>query len=244
MMITRFIPILLIGILSCKAQKSTAIYESNNLKVERLTKHTYRHISYLLTEDFGKVSCNGMIVVDDNEALIFDTPTNDHDSRELIEWVEQNLNCQVKGVVVTHFHNDCLGGLNEFHKRQIPSYASTRTIELAKTASAPTPKTGFENYLALKVGATKVINEFPGEGHTSDNIVSYFPADKVLFGGCLIKALGAGKGYLGDANTGEWSKTVQAVKSRYKRARVVIPGHGEPGHSDLLDYTIELFKIE
>ncbi|MCB9304213.1 MAG: subclass B1 metallo-beta-lactamase [Lewinellaceae bacterium] len=235
--------ILLLGLLSCRTQKDIVLYESDNLKVERLTKSTFRHISYLLTEDFGKVSCNGMIVADNNEALIFDTPTNDADSRELIDWVEKNLKCKVTGVVVTHFHNDCLGGLAEFHGRQIPSYASFRTIELAKSNNLQVPQTGFEDSLALKVGDEKVINEFLGEGHTIDNIVSYFPAEKVLFGGCLIKAMGANKGYLGDANTNEWANTVQAVKAKYGKAKVIIPGHGDPGNSDLLTYTIELFKF-
>ncbi|MEZ4957420.1 MAG: hypothetical protein R2825_27935 [Saprospiraceae bacterium] len=98
------------------------------------------------------------------------------------------------GVVVTHFHDDCLGGLNEFHNKQIPSYTSFKTIELAKLEDNPEPLNGFDDYLELKVGNKKVINQFLGEGHTKDNIVSYFPAEKVLFGGCLIKTLGASKG--------------------------------------------------
>ncbi len=236
--------LLLTGLLPCKAQKNTSIYESTTLAVEKLTKNTYRHISYLSTEDFGKVSCNGMIVVDGKEALILDTPANDTDSRELIDWVENSLGCKVIGVIATHFHNDCLGGLNEFHERQIPSYASFRTIELAKSNREVVPQNGFEYYLEVPVGNKKVINEFFGEGHTVDNIVSYFPHEKVIFGGCLIKTLGASKGYLGDANVHDWSKTVLAVKSKYGKAKVIMPGHGRPGHSELLDYTIKLFEAE
>ncbi|MER3373315.1 MAG: subclass B1 metallo-beta-lactamase [Allomuricauda sp.] len=235
--------LLLTGFLPCKAQKNTTIYESPTIEIEKLTRNTYRHISYLSTDDFGKVGCNGMIVVDGKEALIFDTPTNDRDSRELVDWVEISLGCKVIGVIVTHFHDDCLGGLNEFHERQIPSYASFRTIELAKANGEVVPQNGFDNYLELPVGNKKVVNAFFGEGHTIDNIVSYFPYEKVLFGGCLIKTLGASKGYLGDANVNDWSKTVLAVKSQYGKAKVIIPGHGKPGNSEVLDYTIELFKI-
>jgi metallo-beta-lactamase class B len=85
-------------------------------------------------------------------------------------------------------------------------------------------------------------NEYFGEGHTKDNIVSYFPSEKVLFGGCLIKEVNASKGYLGDANISEWSGTVQSVKRKYGNAKIVLPGHGKPGGMELLDYTIELFK--
>lgn len=233
--------VLLASTFSCKTSKVGLLYESSNLKVERLTTNTFRHISYLATNDFGKVSCNGMIVIDAGEALIFDTPTNDADSKELIDWVERTLECSVVGVVITHFHDDCLGGINEFHKRNIPSYASFKTIELAESNGISEPKLGFDDYLEVRVGHKKVVNEFLGEGHTADNIVSYFPDEKVLFGGCLIKTLGASKGYLGDANTKEWSKTVLAVKSKYNQAQVIIPGHGQVGDTELLDYTITLF---
>lgn len=235
---------LIVSVLGCKTQQFTSNYESDQLKVEQLTENTFRHISYLATESYGKVACNGMIVIDNNEAIVFDTPTNDSDAKELIDWITNTLKCKPIGIVVTHFHVDCLGGLNEFHQRKIPSYASLKTIELAKASNSQIPQKGFDNYLEVKVGTKKVINEFLGAGHTIDNVVSYFPNEKVLFGGCLIKKMNASKGYLGDANISEWSNTVKAVKSKYGDAKVIIPGHGKPGDIKLLDYTIELFKTE
>ena len=147
----------------------------------------------------------------------------------------------MKAVVATHFHSDCLGGINAFHKREIPSYANNQTIELAKSANVSFPQKGFDQSLEMKVGSKVILNEFFGEGHTKDNIVSYFPDDKVLFGGCLIKEEGAGKGYLGDANVNEWSITVKKIKSKFQNVQIVIPGHGKSGSQNLLDYTIELF---
>lgn len=227
---------------SCSTTKPLSGYESENLKVERLTANTFRHITYLATESYGKVACNGMIVIDNGEALIFDTPTNNADSEELIDWLESTYSCKVVGVMVTHFHEDCLGGLATFNDRGILSYASLKTIALAKADSVVLPMIGFDKSIELKVGKQVVINEFLGEGHTVDNIVSYFPAEKVLFGGCLIKKLDASKGYVGDANVDAWSATVSAVKAKYGDVEVVIPGHGAPGDSSLLDYTIGLFK--
>ncbi|MBD0778049.1 hypothetical protein HPE56_09610 [Maribacter sp. ANRC-HE7] len=78
--------------------------------------------------------------------------------------------------------------------------------------------------------------------HTKDNIVSYYPNGKVLFGGCLIKSEGAGKGYLGDANLHEWSNTVESLKRKYPDVEVVIPGHGNTGKMGLLDYNIKMVK--
>ena len=72
--------------------------------------------------------------------------------------------------------------------------------------------------------------------------MGYFPSENILFGGCLIKELEATKGFLGDANVGDWSKTVEKIKKEYPNLKIVIPGHGAIGGSELLDYTIQLFK--
>lgn len=232
----------LFALYGCKTTPTVNSYKSENLKIEQLSAHTYVHISYLNTQSFGKVACNGLIVIDDGEALIFDTPVDDTASEELLDWTEGTLKCKVKGVIVTHFHMDCLGGLNAFHQREIPSYAINLTIQLAKTGDRTVPQNGFDNYLELPVGKKRVVNEFLGEGHTKDNIIAYFPAEKVLFGGCLVKQKGAGKGNLEDANTVDWPKTIERVKTKYSQAQIIVPGHGKQGGQDLLDYTVALFK--
>ena len=84
--------------------------------------------------------------------------------------------------------------------------------------------------------------KFLGQGHTKDNVVGYFRSENIMFGGCLIKELDASKGYLGDANIEEWSRTVENVKMNYPDVKIVVPGHGEYGDKKLLDYTIQLFR--
>ncbi len=200
------------------------------------------HVSYLATKSFGKVACNGMVLIDDKEAIVFDTPTDDSVSLELIRWIEQDKKASVKAVVINHFHIDCLGGLQVFHERNIPSYANNLTIDLAKADDAILPQHGFDGSLELQVGKQTVINTHFGEGHTKDNLVSYVPQEEVLFGGCLIKSLKSGKGNLADANTDEWSNTVRKIKQAYPTLKHVIPGHGRFGGADLLDYTVAMFE--
>lgn len=229
-------------VLGCKSRDiSHATYESNMLRIQYLTHKTIIHISYLKTEAYGKVPCNGMIVVDKGEAIVFDTPTNDAASVELIDWLEIQFGYKVTAVVATHFHVDCLGGLNAFHQRNIPSYALNRTLTLAEADGVTIPQNGFDSFLELKVGDKIVNSEFLGEGHTQDNIICHVPSEKVMFGGCLIKSEGAGKGNLNDANINEWSNTVRKVKTKYPDVDIVIPGHGKHGGSNLFDYTINLF---
>lgn len=224
------------------AQENSFVYKSKTLQIEQISPNTYVHVSFLNTDDFGKVACNGMIVMNEEEALVFDTPANEEASLELINWLENDKKAKVTGVVATHFHWDCLGGLNEFHLKGIPSFATKKTIALAKTAGYPLPQNGFRNKLKLEAGGVKVINQYLGEGHTKDNFVSYVPSDQVIFGGCMVKALGAGNGNLEDANVSQWSSTVNKVKFTFPEIKIVIPGHGKIGGTELLDYTVEMFS--
>ncbi|QDH79836.1 subclass B1 metallo-beta-lactamase [Echinicola soli] len=217
------------------------IYASDKLVIKQVSPNTYVHISFLDTEDFGKVDCNGMIVISDGEAIIFDTPSTSSEADELITFLEGEK-LQIKAVVATHFHLDCLGGLEAFHARKIPSYAYKHTLSLASQHGFPQPKMGFPDELALKVGNKSVFVHYFGEGHTADNVIGYFPDDQVLFGGCLVKADGAGKGNLEDANITAWSTTINKINAAYPNLKLVIPGHGKWGNKNLLTYTETLFQ--
>ena len=218
------------------------IYKSETLLIYQISEYVYQHISFLDTKDFGKVSCNGMIVTNDNEAVIFDTPTDNETSRELIDCVVQSLKCKITAVIPTHYHIDNLGGLDEFHRQGIASYAYNKTIQIAKENGLPVPQHGFDKYMELEVGSERVYIEFFGEGHTYDNIVGYFPLEDIMFGGCLIKEAGAGKGNLAEANIEKWSETVRKVKMKYPKVKMIIVGHGKSGGIELLDYTVKLFE--
>lgn len=223
--------------------KPKEVYKSSDLIVTQIAENSFVHTSFKQTNDFGKVACNGLIVRNNNEAIVLDTPTNDKSSEEVIKWIKETLHCKINAVIPTHFHDDSLGGLKAFDKNDIASYAYFKTIELAKENNYAVAKNGFSNALILKVGNENIIAKFFGEGHTKDNIIGYFPSEEVMFGGCLIKALEAGKGYLADANVKDWSSTVEKVKKEYPKVKIIVPGHGEYGDKKLLDYTIKLFKI-
>ena len=225
---------------------SSVVYQTENLIIKKISDHVYVHISYLNTDDFGKVSCNGMLVINKGQGVIFDSPANDKSSMELIQFMHHKLNCKITALIPTHFHKDCIGGLEEFERHNIPTYASKQTIALLKEngIELPHPINSFNNKLVLKIGNKKVYTEYFGEGHTKDNVVGYFPTDNVIFGGCLIKEIGAGKGNLADANSNQWSTTVEKLKSKHPDAKIIIPGHGQWGGTDLLDYTIKLFRTK
>lgn len=235
--------ILGIFMLGCTpSNKYEVVYKSETLRILKLTDHVYLHESYLETKDFGKVPCNGMIYAHETEAAVYDTPIDSASSVELIHWIENTLNKEIIAVVPTHYHQDNLGGLQAFHAREIPSLAYRQTIHIATEQNMPIPQMAFDPKLEITVNEIPMFIEFLGEGHTVDNTVVYIPSEKVLFGGCLIKAKGYDKGNLAEANEDAWAETVRQVKATYPDIEIVIPGHGNAGDADLLDYTIELFE--
>ena len=135
--------------------KDSVVHNSQDLIIQQLSENVYVHQSFLQTKSFGKVSCNGMLVVNDHQAVIFDTPTDNQTSNELIRFVKENLHSEINAIVATHFHDDCTGGLNAFHDGNIPSYANHKIIEILreKEEGAPVPENGFDEVLTLNVGA-------------------------------------------------------------------------------------------
>ncbi len=223
------------------ARLKEVVYESARLKIVPLSNHAFMHVSYL--PYMGRlIGCNGLFYRNKGRVVVFDTPTDNSVSVELINWIEETLDSKVVAVIPGHFHNDCLGGLKAFHEHGAKSYANQLTCELAEKDGSIIPQNAFEGSLELFEGKVEIW--YPGEGHTRDNVIGYIPSEKVMFGGCLIKSVGAGKGFLGDANQNEWTNAVKIVKEKYPKVEVVIPGHGKHGGQELLDFTMDLLAPE
>ena len=225
--------------LGCSSKERTKTYESETLKILPISENTYRHVSYLKTETTGVVACNGVVYIHDNEAVLFDSPTNPQATEELIDWIRNTKKAQLKGVFFTHFHIDCIGGQAVLQNEEIPIYAHEKTFD---RMDKPEGLYVFRDPVRLMVGGKEVVGRHLGEAHTEDNIVCHVPSEDLLFGGCMVKSIGAKKGNLADANVSEWSRTVARVKAEYPKLKTVVPGHGKPGGTELLDYTITLFK--
>lgn len=218
---------------------------SDDLQIIPLSANAYLHVSWSTLPEYGRFNDNGLIYINNKEAVIFDTPPDDSLSRLLLKWFAGNFpGVTIKAIVATHFHSDCLGGLKTFHANGITSYAHQLTNQLIRSDSVERPQKDFSKTLRLRIGKEDILCQYFGEGHSRDNIVGWVPAEKILFGGCMIKAMDAGRGNLGDAVLSEWSNTVKRVRSEFGKALVVIPGHGDYGGPELLDYTIKMFEKE
>lgn len=222
-------------------QAKDTLHLADGLDIVPLTKNSYLHISYIPFGD-GLFPCNGVVYVNQGEAVVMDTPINNEMSRVLVRWIEQELNAKVMAVVINHAHEDCVGGLGGFSITGCTSWSQKRSCKLSKERGFDCSIRYFTDTASIRVGDERIYNFYPGPAHTVDNIVTWIPSEKLLFGGCMVKELDAGYGNLRDANVEAWPGTILKVKERYPKAKIIVPGHGAPGGQKLLDYTMELFS--
>jgi len=225
-----------------KPLDAESIYISEDLQLTKLNNSSYIHTSYITLKNGVRFPCNGFIYTNTNKAYIFDSPVTDKATQELIAWLHQMQKIKIKGVVFNHFHNDCTEGIDIFKEHGILTIASNKTLEFMVDEGLLAPDQTFDQSLELPLGKKIIENTYFGEAHSKDNIVSYFPKEKILFGGCMVKSLNSKKGNLADANISEWSNTVTKIKKAYPEVEIVIPGHGDYGDQRLLEYTISLFN--
>jgi metallo-beta-lactamase class B len=215
---------------------------SQDIQVEKLKKNIYLHTSYFDYKG-SKVGSNGLILVGKDGVLIIDTPWDDPQSLQLVRWIEKNIGKPVKGVISTHSHKDRTGGANTFKKLGIPVMGMQQTKDLAAKEGFPVDSVIVLDPVKKFTNPYPVTVLYPGQAHAPDNIVIFIEKEKLLFGGCMIKAGDATDlGNIADANLKEWPGSITNIKKTFPKINIVIPGHGKTGDLSLLDHTLNLVK--
>jgi metallo-beta-lactamase class B len=160
----------------------------------------------------------------------------------------------VTEVVNTNYHPDRAGG-NAYWKRSGAQIVSTRmTYDLLESdwqkvvewtrggipayPSLPLvlPTKTYPGNFELQGGRIKAI--YLGPSHTPDDIFVYFPEEKVLYGGCILKEK---IGNLTFANIAEYRRTLHKLKELKLDIRTIVAGHWSPVHGpELIDQYLEL----
>lgn len=211
---------------------------SDDVFIQSLQPGLWRHVSHRQIAG-QRVGSNGLVVKLPDGALLVDTAWDDAQTALLLDWVERELG-SVTLLLVSHAHDDRMGGIAEVHRRGIPSLGLVQTGRLAEEQGFEPLTQTFAGRIPLDPLGVRGEAFFPGPGHSRDNLVVWLEGSRTLFGTCLVRGAEWGIGFLGDAAVEAWPKTARVLEERYARARRVVPGHGEPGDRSLLVHTREL----
>jgi len=170
----------------------------------------------------------------------------DSDKTErLASYLKDSMSVDIIKLIIGHFHDDCMGGLEYLQSIGIESVANTMTVDKCKEIGLPVPSVPFTDSLIFDFNGAQIDCRFFGAGHSFDNITVWIPDKKILFGGCLIKSIHSrGLGNLSDAVIADWDVTINKIMQKYPEINTVIPGHGRIGGTELLTHTIELVEEE
>jgi metallo-beta-lactamase class B len=162
----------------------------------------------------------------------------------------------VAEVILTNHHPDRAGGV-AYWASLGAAVLSTRRTELllqqnwpsllAQTRDAfasypalkaPQPTRTFEGDFAVQGDAVKAL--YLGPSHTDDGIFVYFPAQKVLYGGCILKEH---LGNLAYADVAEYPRTLRRLQGLDLPIEVIVAGHWSPVHGpELLPAYLRLLE--
>ncbi len=235
----------LIGFTSLVAQPDNVIAIDNDIELIHLQDSIFVHVTWHQSENFGRFPSNGLIVIKSGQALMIDTPMDNNKTERLTKYLKDSMSVDLTKLIIGHFHDDCMGGLEYLQSIGIESIANSMTIAKCKEIGLPVPMKPFTESLTFDFNGELIDCRYFGAGHSFDNITVWIPGKKILFGGCLIKSINSRElGNLSDAVVADWDLTIKKLMKKYTDIKTVIPGHGNFGGAELLTHTIELVEAE
>jgi glyoxylase-like metal-dependent hydrolase (beta-lactamase superfamily II) len=186
---------------------------------------------------------NAAVVATPAGAVVIDALGSPQLARDLIAEVLRVTGKQVTHVIVTHYHADHIYGLQEFkragariiaHKGALEylnsdtarSRLETSRVELAPWIDESTHLVPADEWIdgarEIAVGGVRLLLQPVGPAHTPEDMVVFFPAEKVLFAGDIV--FRGRIPFVGQADSRHWIGALNTVLGF--DAAVVVPGHG------------------
>lgn len=215
------------------------------IALRELRPGVWVHVSTFDLGDGLVYPSNGLVVRDGDGVWLVDTAWGEDATAALLDAVDAEIGLPVRGAVATHFHDDRVAGSGVLRERGVPVYASSMTRRLAEAEGNAVPSDSLAGLTvpgtAVRLGPLEVL--YPGGGHARDNLVVYVPDARVLHGGCAVHEMArTNAGNVADADLDAWPGSLRLVRERYPEAEVVVPGHGLPGGTELLDHSIGIVE--
>lgn len=221
---------------------SVSAQADKKLLIEHLSGNFYVYTTYNTYQD-SKVRANGVYLVTKKGVVLFDTPWDTTQFQPLLDSIQFRHNKKVIMAFATHWHSDKTAGLEYYKQLGIKTYTTQFTDELSKKNNAKRAEFLMAKDTSFVVDQYQFETFYPGEGHTQDNIVIWFPKEKILLGGCLIKgAKDKNLGFLGDGNINEYANTLLKVQQKYSNPKYIITTHSDWRDINSLKNSIRMAK--
>jgi cyclase len=202
----------------------------DNVMAPRLIKPNLYMITGAGANTMVRVTTEGLIVADTKNPTPNGAPP-DQIFNDMMTQIKTISPLPVKFVINTQHHPDHVGNNQKF----IEGGATVLALEALKTFMAADPRTlnipgrptqTFGNDFTLKLGGAQVDLHFYGRGHTGDDTMVYFPAEKVVMVGDDMTDTNPVIDWAQGGSWVEWSKALDGVlKLDFDTA---IQGRGEP----------------
>lgn len=221
-------------------QQGFGQHSEERLKITHVKGDFYVYTTYGTYK--GKpVPSNSLYLVTNKGVVLIDTPWDTTQFQPLLDSIKERHHQKVVFCLATHFHGDRTGGLEFYRKQGIRTYTTKRTDELSKEQGMKRAEFLIDRDTVFTIGQYSFQTYFPGQGHAPDNIVVWFPNEKILYGGCLVKSVDDSTlGYLGDANIKAYPATIKNVQAKCKNPDYIITGHDDWTDKKSLVHTLQM----
>jgi len=233
--------LLLLGLLFFENIYGQRIFQK--LLITPLYKDFFVYTTYGSIGDGNLIPANGMYLVTQKGIALLDTPWDTTQFQPLLDSLWNRHHLKVVMVISTHSHDDRTAGLNYYKSIGIKTYTTQLTDKISQKSNEPRAEFLIMQDTIFKLGEYSFQTYYPGQGHSPDNILIWFPKEKILYGGCFIKSIETeSPGNLSDANIDEWIKSIKKVQKRFKNPQYIIPGHQAWSSKESLNHTLVILK--
>ncbi|RQO31164.1 subclass B1 metallo-beta-lactamase [Taibaiella sp. KBW10] len=214
----------------------------HKLEISHLTGDFYVYTTY---QKYGDqlFPSNSMYLVTKAGAVLFDVPWDSTQFQPLLDSIAIKHHQKVVLCLATHYHEDRTGALEFYKQKGIKTYTTRQTDLLSQQHKEHRAQYLMDGDTTFTIGQYTFQTYYAGAGHSADNIVVWFPKEKILYGGCLIKSVEAKDlGNLSDAHVGAWAKTIKKIQHKFPKPKYIITGHQDWTDTRSMEHTLYLIK--
>ena len=226
-------------------QMETGDQRFGDLVFRQLAPNVWQHTSYLDMPGFGAVASNGLIVRDGGRVLLVDTAWTDDQTAQILNWIKQEINLPVALAVVTHAHQDKMGGMDaacggdcDLCQCVVEPACPARGLVAAQHSLTFAANGWVDQQPRPTLARSRYFTPAPA---TVTNITVGIDGTDIAFGGCLIKDSKAKSlGNLGDADTEHYAASARAFGAAFPKASMIVMSHSAPDSRAAITHTARM----